>query len=178
MGWALPEVAGEWVRREAGAAAGAELKELTVSLWPVADGVSRARRGALFTMAVILTWRETDQDFDLCNVQGYPAHYSLAAVAAWLGKHLPGAGCVVTIRINDAARVGPVWTDARLASNAGKLAKLDPADMRAKLQSKRALAAKMSAGSDKKMALEASADRMEAAADGIDALRAAIAEGG
>ena len=179
MTWAIDTVIGEWIRREAVDVEGQEPREIQITLNPIADGVSRARRGARYTADFRLMWRaDGEQWFNPCTVQGYPVAYTVATMAAWLSKVLPGSHCTVTIRIQDAATMGPAWTDTRLAAVSEKLGKLDAAAIRAGASAKQALADKMADGSAKKDQFINAASAMREAADALDALRAAIAAGG
>lgn len=144
---------------------------LAVNLSAVADGVSRARASARFAVGINMPWYGEAGALSLVTTRGYLVEMSLAQVASFLARALPGHSFAVTITIDDAAKVPARWTDARLASLARKMDATDPAAIRAVAAAKRATVADWTDGDRKADVLEAAA-RMDQCADAIDAIRA------
>lgn len=172
---ALPIIAGELIRTQAIAPEGGSPREIKVSLTPVLD-LNRSRGVARFNVSVELTWRVwaglPASYMEICDTRGYLVEWSMANVAAWLTKVLPGVRCVVSIAIVDAAKMGPRWTDVRVAAYAEKLAAIDPEKLRAMAVKKRAAAAKIAEGLPRQVELMNSSWRLEDIAQMVDDLRA------
>lgn len=168
-------IVGEMVRLGAAYVEGQDHKILTIDLYRVYDGSSRARGQAKFQVTARFEWDPVDgfaRAFDLVDTRGYPVKWSWAQVGAWLVKSLPGSWCVVNVQISDAGAIPPAWTESRLEAQAARLAKLDPVAIRAAAAAKRVTANKMADGSARKGDLLASAGYMDETAQSLDDLRA------
>lgn len=151
-------------------AASAGNEALQINLSALADGVSRARASARFSVGINMPWHAEAGALVLVTTRGYLVEMSLAQVASFLARALPGHSFAVTITIDDAAKVPARWTDARLASLAKKMDATDPVAIRAVAAAKRATVADWTDGDRKTAVLEAAA-RMDQCADAVEAIR-------
>lgn len=152
-------------------AASAGNEALQINMSALADGVSRARASARFAVSINMPWHGGAGALALVSLRGYTEEMSLAQVASFLARALPGYPGAVTITIDDAAKVPARWTDARLASLARKMDATDPAAIRAVAAAKRATVADWTDGDRKADVLEAAA-RMDQCAEAVEAIRA------
>lgn len=146
---------------------------LSVNLAALADGVSRARASARFTISINMPWYGEPGALALVSSRGYPVEMSLAQVASFLARALPAHQFAVTITIDDAAKVPARWTEARLASLARKMDATDPAAIRAEAAAKRATVEDWTDGERKTAVLTAAAN-MDQCADAVEAIRAGL----
>ena len=145
--------------------------QFVVNLVPVPDGVSRARAAAKFWAEVTMPWLGAAGSLSIVDTRGYPVGYTLAQFAGFLARTLPSVPLPVQINIVDASKVPARWTDARLASLAGRVAALDVVAIRAAADAKRETVEAWAEGERRTRVLTAAAIMDECAAT-VEAIRA------
>lgn len=134
-------------------------------------GIVRRRAAAVYSAVVSLSWLPGAY-FLVVTDTGYPKKMTFAQIAALCVTVSNGAHMSFTVDLPDAAKLPAVWTAARLASLAGKVAQADLVGMRARAQSKRETALTWEEDGPRRVAVLAAADVMDGAAAFFDGVLA------